>query len=206
MRKSVVILGASGHGKVIADIIIKSGDNVQGFLDDADNLPKQILGVPVLGKIDEYIKYLDCEFIIAIGNAKIREMIVSKLNDEVRWYTAIHPSAIISGLGVEIGEGTAVMADAILNSGATIGKHCIINTGAIIEHDNHLEDYVHISPNATLAGTVNVGNRTHIGVGAVVRNNLNICNDTTVGAGAVVVKNITVPGVYMGVPAEWKKE
>lgn len=202
MNKKVVIIGASGHGKVIADIIIKSGDRVEGFLDDAENLPERILGIPVLGKVRDFPKYADCSFVIAIGSAKIREKIADMLGGKASWYTAVHPAAVISSLGVEIGEGTVIMANAVINSGAHIGRHCIVNTAAIVEHDNVLEDYVHISPNAALAGTVTVGKRTHIGVGACVRNNLSICADCVVGAGGVVVKDIKEPGTYMGVPAK----
>ena len=93
------------------------------------------------------------------------------------------------------------MANACINTSAKIGKHCIINTAAIIEHDNILEDYVHVSPNATLSGTVKVGELTHIGSGAVVKNNIDICGNCSIGAGATVVKNIEESGVYVGTPS-----
>lgn len=201
MAESVVIIGASGHGRVIADIVRKAGDSVRGFLDDADGLPREIAGIPVLGKTKEYCNYDDCRFVIAIGNVTIREKIANLLNGKVRWYTAIHPAAVLSSLDVTIGEGTVVMANAVVNSGARIGKHCIINTAAVVEHDDVLEDFVHVSPNAALAGTVTVGKRTHVGVGACVRNNLTICADCTIGAGATVVEDIREAGTYIGVPA-----
>ena len=94
------------------------------------------------------------------------------------------------------------MANAVINSSAKIGKHCIINTGAIIEHDNIIEDFVHVSPNATLCGTVKVGEETHIGAGTTVKNNINICKKCTVGAGAVVVKDIEEEGKYIGIPVK----
>ena len=93
------------------------------------------------------------------------------------------------------------METTVIKTSARIGKHCIINTGAVIEHDNFLQNYVHVSPNAALAGTVHVGERVHVGVGACVKNNTNITADVTVGAGAAVVKDITEAGVYVGVPA-----
>lgn len=201
MPKSVVIIGASGHGKVIADIIQKSGDVVRGFLDDAANLPENVAGIPVLGGTADYEKYTDCSFVIAIGNAAIRRRIAERLQGQVAWYTAVHPAATVAGLGVEIGEGTVVMAGAVINPCAQIGCHCIINTCAVIEHDNRLEDYVHVSPGAVLAGTVSVGENTHIGAGACVKNNLSIAANCTVGVGAVVVKDITESGTYVGVPA-----
>lgn len=200
MSKSVVIIGASGHGKVIADIIVNSGDKVLGFLDDADDVQgKKIIGFPVLGKIADYDNYRDCEFVIAIGNPYIREKIAIEL--QVKWYTAIHPTAVISSLDVEIGEGTVIMANAVVNPSAKIGKHCIINTGAIVEHDNILEDYVHLSPNVTLAGIVKVGKSTHIGAGSCTKQVLNIASDCIIGAGSVIVKDITESGTYVGVPA-----
>lgn len=204
MVQSVVIIGASGHGKVVADIIIKSGDFVVGFLDDNPELPNEFAGFPVLGTTNQYVQYRDKKFVVAIGNARIREKIVKKL-DGVLWYTAIHSTAVISGMDTMIGEGTVVMANAVVNAGARIGKHCIINTGAIVEHDNQLEDYVHVSVGARLAGTVSVGKSTWIGIGASISNNLSICGDCMIGAGAVVVKDIEKTGTYVGVPAMLKE-
>ena len=198
MSKSVVIIGASGHGKVIADIVIKSGDTVVGFLDDGVEKGMLVAGIEILGKTEDYKDFADCEFVIAIGNPYIREKIADML--PVEWYTAIHPNAVISSLDVEIGEGTVVMANAVINSSAKIGKHCIINTGAIVEHDNILSDYVHISPNATLSGIVTVGKSTHIGAGSCTKQVLNIASDCVFGAGSVIVKDITESGTYAGVP------
>lgn len=203
--KSVIIIGASGHGKVIADIIQKSGDKVYGFLDDNTELNDAFLGFPVLGTIDSYKKYCNIvEFVIAIGDAKIRNAISKKLQD-ANIYTAIHPTAVISNLDVTIGKGTVIMANAVINSGSQIGAFCIINTGAIVEHDNVIEDYVHVSVGAKLAGTVYVGKYTWIGIGAVVSNNLKICENCVIRAGAVVVENIIKSGSYQGVPAKIKE-
>ena len=199
MSKSVVIIGASGHGKVIADIVLKSGDKVIGFLDDGIEKGKLIVGFEVLGKISDYKNYSDCEFVIAIGNPYIREKIADVL--PVEWYTAIHPNAVISSLDVEIGEGTVVMANAVINSSAKIGRHCIINTGAIVEHDNILSDYVHLSPNVALAGMVSVGKSTHIGTGACTKQVVNIASNCIIGAGSVIVRDISESGTYIGVPA-----
>ena len=201
MDKKVVIIGASGHGRVIADIVMKSGDRVLGFLDDDRELPKQIAGIPVLGVVADFEKHEDAYFVIGIGSAKIREKIAGFLERRVLWYTAIHPAAILSVLDVEIGEGTVVMANAVINAGAKTGRHCIVNTGAIVEHDCVLEDFVHISPNAALAGTVTVGTRSWVGIGASVRNNLRIAKDCMIGAGSTVVKDIREPGIYVGTPA-----
>lgn len=169
--KSVIIIGASGHGKVIADIILKSKDKVYGFLDDNENLGDSFCEFPILGKVDEYKTYISkYEFIIAIGNANIREAITNKMTN-AKWYTAIHPTAVISNIDVVINEGTTIMANAVINSSASIGKHCIINTSAVVEHDNMIADYVHISVGAKLAGAVVVDNivldGTYVGIPAV---------------------------------------
>ena len=208
MSKKVVIIGAGGHAKVIADIIQKSGDIVYGFLDD--NLKKgTVIGndekLKVIGDFNARftlpITHQELEFIIGIGDNLRRKEIVETNVPSIKYYTAIHPSANI-GINVSIGEGTAVMANSCINSSAQIGKHCIINTGAIIEHDNQLEDYVHVSPNATLCGTVKVGKLTHIGAGATVKNNIDITSNCTIGAGAVVIKNIKYKGKYIGIPSQ----
>ena len=197
--KQVIVIGAGGHGKVIADIVLAAGDHLLGFLDDA-RAGQQILGFPVLGGIRDYVNYKDAEFVIAIGNAQAREQIASDL-EGVRWYTAIHPSAVISPLEVTVGEGTVIMANAVINPGASVGRHCILNTASVVEHDNRIADFVHISVGAKLAGVVSVGKSTWIGVGAVVKNATSICADCMIGAGAVVVKDILESGTYVGVPA-----
>lgn len=199
--QQVIIIGASGHGKVIADTILQSGDQVRGFLDDNPELGESFVGFPVLGTVDQFVDYPDAKFVVAIGNAKIRENIVEKLAG-VSWYTAIHPRAVISSLDTSIGEGTVVMAEAVINAGAKIGKHCIINTGAVVEHDNRIDDFVHISVGAKIAGTVHVGKGAWIGIGAAVKNNVEICEECMIGAGAVVVGDVCKPGTYIGIPAK----
>lgn len=200
--KDVVIVGASGHGKVVADIVLKSGDKVFGFLDDNLKVGNFFCGFPVLGSTDDWIKVQEKSFIIAIGNPEIREALSQKIRAE--FYTAIHPSAQISLLDIHIEEGTTIMANAVINSGAYVGRHCIINSAAVVEHDNHISDFVHISVGAKVAGTVNIGARTWIGMGACINNNLSICSDCMVGAGAVVVKSIERSGIYIGIPAKMK--
>ena len=202
MPQNVVIIGAGGHAKVIADIVLLSGDNLIGFLDD--NKEKQGLtifkGYKVIGKISDADKYQNSYFIIAIGDNYRRSDIAEKLN--LKYYTAIHPKAIIADT-VKIGEGTVVMAGAVINPSTKVGKHCIVNTSCSIDHDNTLEDYVHISPGAHLAGTVYIEEYTWICAGATVSNNISISSDIIVGAGATVLKNLSTAGTYVGTPARW---
>jgi len=198
VNKKVIIIGAGGHGKVIADIVLSSGDRVLGFLDDCakeTGLPE----IPVLGAVRSYFQYPEAEFVIAIGNATVRQKIAEKMHGVI-WYTAIHPRAVVSPLGVTIGEGSVVMANAVINPGTTIGRHCIVNTAASIDHDNYICDFAHVSVGARLAGTVRVGERTWVGIGAIISNNISVCSDCLLGAGSVVVKDVVEAGTYAGVP------
>ena len=193
----LVIIGAGGHGKVIADNAIKNGYTDICFVDD--KATGACMGFPIIGSCNnlEMLNDGSTDFIIGIGNNTTRKLIAEKYN--VKWVSIIHPSAQIA-VNVTIREGTVVMAGAVVNVCTSIGKHCIINTCAVIEHDNVIENYVHVSPNAALGGTVRIGALTHVGIGATVKNNTEICSDCTIGAGAVVVKNIKEPGTYIGVP------
>ncbi len=193
--KRLVIIGASGHGKVIADIAVRNGYENIVFLDDDEDV-RECAGFPVIGKTCE-ARNIDGDKIVAIGNAKIRERIQSELENVV---TLIHPAAVISRR-VEISEGSVVMAGVVINSDAVIGKGCIINTGASVDHDCKIEDFAHISVGAHVAGTCCISRRTWIGAGATVSNNVNICGDCMIGAGAVVIKDIDKPGTYVGSPA-----
>lgn len=199
MCNRLVIIGAGGHGKVIADIALKNGYTDVVFVDD--NAVGSCMGFPIVCTNAEIEKLNDgkTDFVIAIGANEIRKRIAER--HALHWATLVHPSAQIGG-NVELGKGTVVMAGAVINACATVGEHCIINTCAVVEHDNHIEDYVHISPNAALGGTVYVGEGAHIGIGATVKNNIKICKNCTIGAGAVVVKSIMEPAAYVGVPAQ----
>ncbi len=194
MSEKVIIIGCGGHGKVIADIIKKSGDTVFGFLDDDTSKEG------VIGKICDCVKFSDSSFVIAIGNNSVREGIAKKY-PHLRYYTAIHPTAVISD-NVKIEKGTVVMANAVINAKAVIGEHCIINTASVVEHDCTVSDFVHISPRATLCGTVKIGRGCHIGAGAVIKNNISVCKNSVIGIGAAVVKDIEKEGTYVGVPAK----
>lgn len=198
----LIIIGAGGHGKVLCDIAEKLNkyDGI-AFLDD--NAEGERLGYPIIGKVSDAEKYTsDGEFIVAIGSAEARGRIMDSLASiGARLATLVHPSAVI-GLGVTLGEGSAVIAGAVINPMAKIGRGCIINTRASVDHDCEIGDLVHIAPGATVAGEVKIGARTWIGAGATVINGVSISADCTIGAGAVVVKDITEVGTYIGVPAK----
>ena len=195
----LIIIGASGHGKVIADIAVKNGYSDIAFLDDNSDAV-ECAGFPVVGTVSDAEKYANHDFIVAIGNPEFRKKIQSSLS-EYHVVTLIHPDAVISRR-VEIGKGTVIMAGAVINSDTIIGEGCIINTCASVDHDNHIGDFVHVAVGAHLCGTVTIGNDIWIGAGATVSNNISICDGCFVGAGAVVVKDLKEQGTYIGVPVK----
>jgi sugar O-acyltransferase (sialic acid O-acetyltransferase NeuD family) len=201
MKNKLLIIGASGHGKVVADIALKMNKwQSVVFLDDNINI-KSSLGLEVLGALDKVSEYIDeYELFVGIGNNATRQRIQKMLETiGAEIPVLIHPNAIV-GEQVDIGSGTAVMAGAVVNCCTKIGKGCIVNTGSTIDHDNYIEDFVHISPGAHLAGTVHIGQGSWLGIGSAVSNNVSITNGCIVGAGSVIVKDITEPGVYVGTP------
>jgi sugar O-acyltransferase (sialic acid O-acetyltransferase NeuD family) len=201
MKNKLLIIGASGQGKVVADIAQKMNKWQQiAFLDDNENI-KDSMGLEVVGKSIDAFKYIEeCDLFVGVGNNSLRAKIQNHLQDEgASIPILIHPQTTIAE-SVWLGKGTVIMAGVVINSSTKIGVGCIINTGATIDHDNLIEDFVHISPGAHLAGTVKVGQGTWLGIGTVVSNNITITSNCKFGAGAVVVKDITEPGTYVGVP------
>lgn len=201
MNKKIVIIGASGHGKVVANIAKLNGYKEIIFLDDDKN-KKECGQYKIIGtsnQVDSLIKK-EYEFAVAIGDNQTRERIFKELvNKEAGVPVLIHPSAVIDET-VTIGNGTVVMANAVINSSSIIGEACIINTASSIDHDCVIGNYVHVSPGVNIAGTVTVGFKTWIGVGSTVINNLNIGKECTIGAGCVVIKDLLESGTYVGIP------
>lgn len=187
------LFGASGHAKVIMDILTASGQKVDALIDDNEKV-NELNGYKVMHGVTDA-----SPIIVSIGVNAIRKKVVEKLTGE--FGTAIHPSAIVSP-SAKIGEGTVVMAGAIINADAVIGKHCIINTGASVDHECVIGDYCHIAPHATLCGQVHVGEGSMVGVGACVIPCKNIGSWCTIGAGAAVVKDIPDGATAVGVPAK----
>ncbi len=205
----LAILGASGHGKVIAEAAILSGKWTEIiFFDDAFPEIQSIEEWTVLGNTRDLIKNKNNfgGIIIGIGDNKIR---MDKYNylkrHDCNIVSIIHPSAIISQ-SVSMGFGTVVMAGAIINAYSQIGYSCIINSNAVVEHDCLLSDGVHISPGVLLAGDVSIGISTWIGIGSTVKQQITIVNDVIVGAGSVVVKDIVEQGIFFGNPLKKLKK
>lgn len=209
MKNKFFIYGASGHGKVIADIIEKCKDKVIAFIDDdTSKWNAEFFGYKIIGgsrKLQEKYRHGD-KVILAIGDNKARKNILEKLREkEISFGNAIHPSAKI-GRSVFIGEGTVVMANAVINPDTVIGMHSILNTSCSIDHDNNIGNFVHISPGASLGGIVSIGDSTWIGIGASVKNGISIGKNNIIGAGAVIIKNIKDNSVYVGNPAKLLKK
>ena len=194
----LIIIGPSGHGKVVADIARLNGYKDIVFLDNNPEL-RECGGFSVLGP-DSMASELDGELFIAVGNCSFREELMIRNMGRV-FPILIHPSAVIAQ-SVSIGEGSVVMAGAVINSDAKLGKGVIVNTASSIDHDCIIGDYCHISVGSHLCGTVNVGDSVWIGAGATIINNVNICSGCIIGAGGVVVKDVFETGKYIGIPAK----
>ena len=197
MEHKLYIFGASGHAKVVIDILLSNNILITSIVDNAPKV-KSLSGIKVAHTDTIHIDLEDC-VIIAIGSNETRKKIAVEFN--FKSIKAIHREAYVSEFA-EVDYGTVVMPKAVINSGAKIGKHCIINSGAIVEHDCELEDYVHVSPNASLAGNVTVGECSHIGIGASVIQGVKIGKWVTIGAGAVVTQDIPDNCTAVGIPAK----
>ena len=195
------LYGASGHAKVIIDILTCERVEISGVFDDDIN-KKEICGYRVLS-VPQDIEMLNDRFIISIGDNNTRKLLSEKYT--LQYLTAIHPSSIISN-GVSIGHGTVIMPNTAINASTSIGKHVIINTSASVDHDCIIENYAHISPAACLCGDVNIGTGTHIGAGAVVLPGVSIGKWSVIGSGSVVLNDIPDLSVAVGNPARIIRE
>lgn len=192
----VYLYGASGHGKVIAEILEQNGDTIQGVFDDNPAIAA-LLDYPSLGDFDAAKMGRNTRMIISIGNNDTRRKVALRLN--VPFATAIHPSASISGRST-IGEGSVVMAGVSVNADVRVGEHVILNTNCSVDHDCELGSFVHVSPNVALAGNVKVGEGTHLGIGSCVIQGIIIGKWATIGAGTVVITDVPDNAVIVGNP------
>jgi sugar O-acyltransferase (sialic acid O-acetyltransferase NeuD family) len=192
----MILYGASGHGKVIAETLQANGICDIEFWDDA--IRPDIWGDKVLTPVyDEDTKRR--EIIISVGINHVRKSIAEKVEKYFVFGTAIHPNSVISKRAV-IAEGSVVMAMVTVNCDSVIGKHVILNTNCSIDHDCVLKDYVHISPNGALAGNVLVDEGAYIGIGASVIQGIKIGKWATIGAGSVIIKDVPDYAVVVGNP------
>lgn len=198
MNKKLAIIGAGGHGKVVGEIAFLNQYKVIDFFDDRardiKSYPFNI--IDTFSNIKVYLNNYDV-FFVAIGDNRIR-------GEKIQWLkqhnmvviSLVHPKSTISKFSF-IGQGTCVMANAVINPGASIKEGVIINTSASIDHDCVVNDYAHISPNCSLSGNVNVGKFTHLGTGTSVHPGINIGNNVNTGIGSKVYKDISDDKVFL---------
>ena len=204
----ILLWGASGHARVVADIVRMVGEyEIIGFLDDVspERRGQAFCGSRILGG-EEQLPLLYQQgvrhIIMAFGDcaARLRLSEVA-VNSGLRLARALHPASTLAS-DVDIGDGTVVMAGAVINAGSVIGRNVIVNTAATIDHECGIAEGVHISPGAHLGGQVNVGRGTWIGIGATIRDKITVGEWAIIGAGAVVVQDIPAGVVAFGVPAK----
>ena len=203
----VLIIGAGGHGQVVADILwrmrdLDSGIVPLGFLDDRpDLLGQTFLQVPIVGGIPDRHKIQHDAIIVAIGENETRKRVFQLLQQEGSAFTfAQHPKSIVAP-DVQIGASVMICAGAVVNTGTALGEAVILNTGSTVDHHNHIGNYVHIAPGAHLGGEVEVGEGALIGIGAIVMPTKRIGAWSIVGAGALVHQDVPEYSVVVGVPA-----
>jgi len=206
MKPKLVIWGASGHARVVAEIVrLLDRYEIVGFIDDIhpERLGSTFAGSRIIGSNElDILSSQGVEAVfIAVGDCHHR-MRLAQLSGQKKFSfpTFVHPHVVL-GLEMTIGEGTVIMAGSIIGTGTSIGRNVIINTSASIDHDCVLGDGVHIGPGVHIAGHVEVGDETFIGIGSAVRDHLKIGRQTTIGAGSVVVKNLPDAVLAFGVPA-----
>lgn len=200
-KEKIIVFGASGHGKVIMEILQSMGHRELAVWDDQP--AGFVLGYEVVKPDQKDTARLP--LLIAVGDNAARKKLVSRFSDIHPFSRAIHPSVITSP-SAEIGEGTVVMAGVVMNAEVKIGRHVIVNTSASIDHECLLGDFVHVSPNATLCGRVEIGEGTHVGAGSVIVQNIKVGKWCRIGAGAVVIQDVPDYCTVVGNPGRVIKQ
>ena len=203
----VLVIGAGGHGLVVADILLRARDAGQqvrpvGFLDDDTALVgSTVLDLPVLGTWAQSQELGHDAVIVAIGDNGARRRVYEEATGRgERLATAVHPGAVVAP-DVRLGDGVMVCAGAVVNPGTVIGENVILNTGCSVDHHNDIGAHAHIAPGVRLGGAVSVGEGALVGIGAIVIPGVSLGKGSTVGAGAVVIRDVP-PGVtVVGNPA-----
>lgn len=200
--KKIAIVGASGHGKVVADLAELCGFGVF-FYDDVYPSKEFVEHWPILGSLDDLlcINNIYDAAIVAIGDNQVRmELSEQLIKAGFNLPILIHPSSTVSQYA-SINSGTVVLANSVINAFAKIGRNCIVNTGSIVEHDCILGDGIHLSPSVALAGATKIEDRAWLGIGAVTKQLSEIGSDTIIGANSTVIHNIPSNVTAIGSPA-----
>jgi sugar O-acyltransferase (sialic acid O-acetyltransferase NeuD family) len=204
--QKVYVYGASGHGKVVADILLACEDpRLAGFVDDRAELRStRVLGLPVFDVgywLQEEAEKMHVAVALGVGNNYARQRVAEKcLAWGVELVTLVHPAAKVSK-SARLGPGTVVMAQAVINPEAVIGSGVIVNTAAVVEHDVEIGEYAHACPNAAMGGASRLGKLSQLGMGAVIIQCVSVGSHTIIGAGAVVVRDLPDSVVAFGAPA-----
>lgn len=207
--KKLILVGGGGHCKSVIDVAESAGFQIQGILDINENVGKKVLGYSIVGTDDQIPDYVnDAVFIVTVGHIKDAALRI-KLHQKIvdaggRLATIIASTAHVSKYA-QVGEGSVIMHQAVVNADVIIGKGCIINTFANVEHDATIGEYCHISTGAMINGNCVVGKETFFGSQSVMVNGIEITAGCVIGAGSLVRKNITQKGIYSGNPALLKK-
>lgn len=205
--KDIIIVGAGGHGIEMVLLARRCGRKIKGFLDNTpEKQGKHILGELVLGGIEKNSNYLDCEFIIAIGNSRARRNIIDTFfsSKEYQFATLIDPTAVM-GENIAIGKGAMICAGVILTVNVNIGQHCIVNVNSTLSHGVSIDDFVTIAPNVSVSGDVKICDLVEVGANAVIKEKLMINEGAMVGMGAVLTKNVDKNHIMVGNPARLLK-
>jgi sugar O-acyltransferase (sialic acid O-acetyltransferase NeuD family) len=197
--REVYVVGGGGHAKVVVSTLLAAGYEVEAALDDdAGAHGTRLLGVPVIGPVDELKRLGPVRAVLAIGGNRIRKKLSHRFG-KVEWMSVVHPRATVHP-SVRIGAGTVVFAGAIIQPDTIIGAHAIINTGATVDHDCVVGDYVHIAPGGHVAGGVRLDEGVLLGIGSAVAPGVRVGSWTTVGAGGVAVRDLPAGVTAVGVP------
>jgi sugar O-acyltransferase (sialic acid O-acetyltransferase NeuD family) len=203
----VLVIGAGGHGQVIADAIQsarRAGGQFEliGFLDDSRALHgKKFLGADVLGPVTSVADIPHDAIVVAIGDNRTRRDVYCGLKASGEYLITVrHPNSTVAE-GVEIGSGSMICAGVVVNTGSVIGENVILNTGCTVDHHNTIGGHVHLAPGVHTGGEVIVGEGTLVGIGASVLPRCHIGSWSTVGGGAVVIRNLPDSVTAIGVPA-----
>lgn len=203
-KKNIVIIGASGFAKEVAWLVEECGHQVLGYLDDNVEKGSTVYGYEVLGKVSDYMSYIDSEFLIGIGNPRIKKFIAHKM-DGANFATMIDPSVKVSK-AVKIDAGAIICAGNIITTDIHIGKHCHLNLNCTVGHDSIIGDFSTIAPQAVISGNVTIGMGVEIGTGAAIRQGVTLGEGSMLGMGGVLTKNTSPNKVYIGSPAKEFKD
>ena len=208
MNAPIIVIGAGGHAKVVIDALERGQETILGAVDiDPAKHGRSLLSVPVLGGEDvlnghSAMSVLLVNAIGSIGDTEGRRSVFLRFKDRgYRFHTVVHPAAVVAG-DVEIGEGSQIMAGAVVQAGTSIGANCIVNTRSSVDHDCRIGDHVHVAPGSTISGGVTIDERCLVGAGATIIQGLAIGPQCVIGAGAAVISDIGAQTTVLGVPAK----